>query len=279
MLYREEEEVAMEVVLRWTKWFQMQIKIKWWLQILQKKASSQAMPRMGQRVQKMWKEKHFENKCRSDRSQSQDNNWKQNHDKSQSQHNKSQDNSKKFHEVDRDDGFDYWYGAEANPESRWDHFDNNYDSVCVVHNVDDIDIGQLQLKSIDPIISRNNTKCFYFDIDDVKYSDVHQNDSVPPGVRWRLMITLNMASKARYKGLRCKIDTRSDGNLLPIQVYLSLFQLIPMYPYMHIMVLKYSSWVDVNSWYFSNIEVHYIIFTLQIYRLHYLVYLTWRTSR
>ena len=125
-------------------------------------------PGWGKECRKCGKKKHFENKCRSDRSQSQDNNWKQNHDKSQSQHNKSQDNSKKFHEVDRDDGFDYWYGAEANPESRWDHFDNNYDSVCVVHNVDDIDIGQLQLKSIDPIISRNNTKCFYFDIDDCK---------------------------------------------------------------------------------------------------------------
>ena len=59
-------------------------------------------------------------------------------------------------------------------ESRQDQFDNNYDSVCIVCNVDDIDIDQLLLKLIDPIIPSNNTKCFYFDIDDVKYSDVHQ---------------------------------------------------------------------------------------------------------
>ena len=37
------------------------------------------------------------------------------------------------------------------------------------------------------------------------------------------MITLNMASKARHKKVRCKIDTKSDGSLLLIQVYLSLF--------------------------------------------------------
>ena len=50
-------------------------------------------------------------------------------------------------------------------------------------NVDDIDTDQLQLKSINPIIPSNNTKCFYFDIDDVKYSDVFQNDYAPPGIR------------------------------------------------------------------------------------------------
>ena len=92
-----------------------------------------------------------------------------------------------------------------------------------MYNVYNIDIEQLQLKSIDPIIPSNNTKCFYFDIDDVKYSDVCQNDSASPGVRHRLMITLNMVSKAMHKNVRCKIDTRSNGNLLPIQAYLSLF--------------------------------------------------------
>ena len=92
-----------------------------------------------------------------------------------------------------------------------------------MHNVDNIDTEPLKLKSIDPITPSNNTKCFYFDIDDVKYSDVHQNDYAPPGVRQKLMITLNMASKARHKRVRCKIDSRSDGNLLTIQVYLSLF--------------------------------------------------------
>ena len=61
---------------------------------------------------------HFENKCRSDRSQNQDNNRKQNHNKGQSQCNRSQDCNKKFHEVDRDDGFDDWYRAGANQESR-----------------------------------------------------------------------------------------------------------------------------------------------------------------
>ena len=90
-------------------------------------------------------------------------------------------------------------------------------------NVDDIDTDQLQLKSIDPIIPGNNTECFYFDIDDIKYSYVCQNDYAPPVIRWRLMITLNMASKARHKRVRCRIDSGSDGNLLLIQVCLSLF--------------------------------------------------------
>ena len=92
-----------------------------------------------------------------------------------------------------------------------------------MHNVNDIDTDQLLLKSIDPITTNNNTKCFFFDIDDVKYSDDCQNDYTPPGIRGRLMNTLNMASKARCKRVRCKIDSGSDSNLLSIQVYLSLF--------------------------------------------------------
>ena len=57
-------------------------------------------------------------------------------------------------------------------------------------NVDDINTDQLQLKSIDPVIPSNNTKCLYFGIDDLKYSDVHQNDCAPPGIRQSLMILL-----------------------------------------------------------------------------------------
>ena len=64
---------------------------------------------------------------------------------------------------------------------------------------------------------------FYFDIDDVKYSDVRRNDFAPPGVRWRLMVNLNMASKTKHQRVRTKIDSGSDGNLLALSVYLSLF--------------------------------------------------------
>ena len=56
--------------------------------------------------------------------------------------------------------------------------------------MDNVDSEQFQLKSIDPIVPSSSTKCFYFDIDDVKYSDVCRNDFAPPGVRQRLMVNL-----------------------------------------------------------------------------------------
>ena len=37
------------------------------------------------------------------------------------------------------------------------------------------------------------------------------------------MITLNISSKTVHKRVRCKLNTGSDGNLLPLKVYLSLF--------------------------------------------------------
>ena len=89
--------------------------------------------------------------------------------------------------------------------------------------MDNVDSEQLQLKSIDPIVPSSSTKCFYFDIDDVKYSDVCRNDFAPPGVRWRLMVNLNMASKTKCQRVRTKIDSGSDGNFLTLSVYLSLF--------------------------------------------------------
>ena len=79
------------------------------------------------------------------------------------------------------------------------------------------------MKSIDSIEPSSSTKCFYFDIDDVKYSDVRRNDFAPPGVRRRLMVNLNMASKTKCQRVRTKIDSGSDGNLLALSVYLSLF--------------------------------------------------------
>ena len=84
-------------------------------------------------------------------------------------------------------------------------------------------VNNFQLKSIDPIVPSSSTKCFYFDIDDVKYSDVHRNNFAPPCVRWRLMVNLNMASKTKHQRVRTKIDSGSDGNLLALSVYLSLF--------------------------------------------------------
>ena len=89
--------------------------------------------------------------------------------------------------------------------------------------MDNVDNEQFQLKSIDPIVPSSSTKCFYFDIDDVKYSNVHRNDFAPPGVRRRLMVNLNMASKTTHQRVRTKIDSGSDGNLLALSVYLSLF--------------------------------------------------------
>ena len=89
--------------------------------------------------------------------------------------------------------------------------------------MDNVDNEQFQLKSIDPIVPSSSTKCFYFDIDDVKYSDVHRNDFAPLGVRWRLMLNLNMASKTKCQRVRTKIDSGLDGNLLALSVYLSLF--------------------------------------------------------
>ena len=62
-------------------------------------------PTWGKECRKCGKKTHFENKCRSDRYQSWDNNRKENHDKSQSQCNRSQYHNKKFHEGDKDDGF------------------------------------------------------------------------------------------------------------------------------------------------------------------------------
>ena len=89
--------------------------------------------------------------------------------------------------------------------------------------MDNVDNEQFQLKSIDPIVPSSSTKCFYFDSDDVKYSDVHRNDFAPLGVRQRLMVNLNMASKTKHQRVRTKIDSGSDGNLLALSVYLSLF--------------------------------------------------------
>ena len=89
--------------------------------------------------------------------------------------------------------------------------------------MDNVDSEQFQLKSIDPIVPSSSTKCFYFDIDDVKYSDVHKNDFAPPGVRRRLTVNLNMPSKTKCQRVRTKIDSGSDGNLLTLSVYLSLF--------------------------------------------------------
>ena len=88
--------------------------------------------------------------------------------------------------------------------------------------MDNVDSEQFQLKSIDPIVPSSSTKCFYFDIDDVKYSDGHRNDFAPLGVRWRLMVNLNMASKTKRQRVRTKIESGSDGNLT-LSVYLSLF--------------------------------------------------------
>ena len=154
-------------------------------------------------------------------------------------------------------------------------------------NFDDIDTDQLQLKSIDPVIPSNNTKCFYFHTDDAKYSDVHPNDYAPPGIRQRLMITLNMAHKARHKRIRCKIDSSSDGNLLTIQVYLSLF------PQATKKLLQQSVNSNVSLYAYNGIEIQQLgrckfrvsfkgqttlcDFILQIGRLHCLVYLTQRT--
>ena len=89
--------------------------------------------------------------------------------------------------------------------------------------MDNVDSEQFQLKSIDPIVPSSSTKCFYFDIDDVKYSDVCRNDFAPLGVRRRLMVNLNMASKTKHQRVRTKIDSGLDGNLLTLSVYLSLF--------------------------------------------------------
>ena len=72
------------------------------------------MPSMGQRVQKMWKEKPL---CRINANLTDPRVGttigSQNQNKSQNQCNRSQDHNKEFHEVDRDDGFDDWYGAAA----------------------------------------------------------------------------------------------------------------------------------------------------------------------
>ena len=70
--------------------------------------------------------------------------------------------------------------------------------------MDNVDNEQFQLKSIDPIVPSSSTKCFYFDIDDVKYSDVHRNDFAPPVVRWRLMVNLHMASKTKGQRVRTR---------------------------------------------------------------------------
>ena len=89
--------------------------------------------------------------------------------------------------------------------------------------MDNVDSEPFQLKSIDPIVPSSSTKCFYFDIHDVKYSDVYRNDFAPPGVRCRLIVNLNMASKTKCQWVRTKIDNGLDGNLLTLSVYLSLF--------------------------------------------------------
>ena len=51
---------------------------------------------------------------------------------------------------------------------------------------------------------------------------MHRNAFAPLGVRWRLMVNLNMASKTKCQRVRTKIDSGSDGNLT-LSVYLSLF--------------------------------------------------------
>ena len=89
--------------------------------------------------------------------------------------------------------------------------------------MDNVDSEQFQLKSIDPIVPSSSTKCFYFDIDDVKYSDACRNDFAPLGVIRKLMVNLNMASKTKCQTVRTKIDSGLDGNLLTLSVYLSLF--------------------------------------------------------
>ena len=178
-------------------------------------------PAWGKECRKCGKKNHFENKCRSDRSQSRDTNKKQSRGKSQCPP-KSKNRNWRFHEAERNEDFDDWYGAAvAGCESRRDQFE--HDSVHIVQNVDNVDSEQFQLKSIDPIVPSSNTKCFYFDIDDVKYSNVCRNDFAPPGVRQRLMVNLNIASKTKHQRVRTKIDSGLDGNLLTLSVYISLF--------------------------------------------------------
>ena len=58
-----------------------------------------------------------------------------------------------------------------------------------------------------------------------------------------------MASKARCKRVRCKIDTGSDGDLLPIQVYLNLF------PYATRKLLQWSVDPNVSLYAYNSTDI------------------------